>query len=75
MLIKLLSVIDIHPNLNLKIFMFGLSKIISKYFPCRNKIIIKFRLFDRSQTLDEKDHHRINHIFNKLVTSVIKYER
>ncbi|CAF1139632.1 unnamed protein product [Adineta steineri] len=33
------------------------------------------KFFDRSQILDENDRHRINHIFNKLVTSIVKYER
>ncbi|UJR29306.1 hypothetical protein I4U23_010520 [Adineta vaga] len=33
------------------------------------------KFFDRSQIPNEKDHHRINHIFNKLVTSIVKYER
>ncbi len=36
---------------------------------------MKFRFFDRSQTLNHEDHNRINHIFNKLVTSIVKYER
>ncbi|CAF1482308.1 unnamed protein product, partial [Adineta ricciae] len=33
------------------------------------------KLFDRSQILDDRDRHRINHIFNKLITSIVKYER
>lgn len=55
--------------------MFGLSKCLSKYFSLFNKFLIKFRFFDGSQTLDEQDRNRINHIFNKLVINIVKYER
>ncbi|CAF2918939.1 unnamed protein product, partial [Rotaria sp. Silwood2] len=33
------------------------------------------KFFDDSHTLDEEDRSRINHIFNKLVTNIVKYER
>ncbi|CAF1660821.1 unnamed protein product [Adineta ricciae] len=34
-----------------------------------------FKLFDRSQILDDRDRHRIKHILNKLITSIVNYER
>ena len=55
--------------------MFGLSILILNYFSLSTKTLIEFRFFDQTQTLGDEDRNRMNHIFNKLVTNIVKYER
>ena len=67
---------DTRPSLSLKMCKCGPSKRHwTVHFVTFHWILISHRLFDRSRTLDERDRHRINHIFNKLVISIVKYER
>jgi hypothetical protein len=38
------------------------------------KTPVGFRFFDQTQILGDEDRNRVNHIFNKLVTNIVKYE-
>lgn len=70
-------VINIHQTLKRKISMLGRSKFDFEifFFVILKRILIKFRFFDQSSSLDDEDRSRINLIFNKLVINTVKHER